>query len=125
MEDTICFYCGELGESKDHVPPISYPDHYEETERFLVRSCLLCNSLLGNRPYYTFLSRCDYLLLKYRMRFERILSIPIWKDEEINELSGRLKRQVIIGVKKKKYIEKKLLYIENNIKILQGYNLEV
>lgn len=122
MKDTICFYCGALGESKDHVPPISYPDEYEEEERFVVRSCLLCNYILGKRHYLTFLSRCDYLLISYRKRFQKVLSLPYWSDEDISELRGLLKRKVINAMKKKEYIVKKISYIESNVKILQGYD---
>jgi hypothetical protein len=122
MNDYLCFYCGFYGNSKDHVPPVSYPDEFEEESRFLVRSCLLCNSLLANKMALTFLSRCDYLVIRYEKRFKKCLEMPEWSFEEINQLSGRLKRTVVLGMKKKKSIEEKLLYLRNKVISLQGYD---
>lgn len=121
LYDTICFYCGALGESKDHVPPLSYAEHLEEENRLLIKSCLLCNGLLGNRALLTLLSRCDYLFIAYQRRFKKLLSMPPWQDHEILELKGSLKRSIILGIKKKTYIENKLLYLRKNIIALQGY----
>lgn len=120
MSDYACFYCGAHGESTDHIPPVSYSDYFED-KRILVRCCLLCNQLLGNRSYCTLLSRCDFLLIKYQKRFRKILGYPEWKEWELEELKGKLKRDVILGLKKKKHIENKILFLRNNIINLQGY----
>lgn len=120
-KDSSCFYCGVYAQSKDHIPPLSYPDYFKESHRFIVRSCLLCNSLLSNRPMLTFLSRCDFLFYRYQNRFKKCLSLPIWSEDEINQLSGKLRRTVILGLKKKIYIEKKLLFLKENIIKYQGY----
>ena len=121
MADTACFYCGAHGESKDHVPAISSPYEYEEEKRLLVRSCILCNSLLGNKKLLTLLSRCDYLLIKYQHRFKKLLGMPHWEEYEIEELEGKLKRSIILSLKQKKYVISKIQFIEENIRILQGY----
>jgi hypothetical protein len=119
--DSECFYCGSFGQSKDHIPPISYPEYFEEEKRWIVRACLMCNGLLSNRPYLTFLSRYDFLLIRYRFKFRKLLTMPIWTYEEILDLQGKLKRTIILNQKKKKYIENKILFIEEKIKFLQGY----
>jgi hypothetical protein len=49
------------------------------------------------------------------------LSLPFWTDAEVDELSGRLRRTVIVGLKKKKYVENKLKNIQQRIFELQGY----
>jgi hypothetical protein len=121
MKSYLCFYCNDYGESKDHVPPVSCSDVYEEDQRYVVRCCLLCNSLLGSRALLSFLARNDYLLIKYECRFKKLLSMPYWSTEEISELKGKLKRKIIMTIKKKKYIENKILFIKQNISILQGY----
>lgn len=120
MADYQCFYCGGHGESVDHIPPVSYLENFPE-KRILVRCCLLCNQLLGNKAYLSLLSRCDYLLIRYQKRFKRLLSYPDWEDWELEELTGKLKRDIVLGLKKKKYIENKILFIRNNIINLQGY----
>jgi len=121
MRDSICFYCGGLWESKDHIPPISYAEYVEEENRLLVRSCILCNTLLNKRSILTILARCDYLLIKYNKRFKRLLEMPLWKPTEIEEMEGKLKRQIIQAIKKKAYIEGKILFIQKTIEALQGY----
>lgn len=121
LQDYECFYCNQHAESKDHIPPISYCNDFEVDERVMVRSCLLCNSLLGARHLHTLLLRSDYLLVAYRRRFYKLLSMPLWTEEEISELTGSLKRKILLAIKKKIHIEKKILFIENNIRILQGY----
>lgn len=122
MKDFFCFYCGCYGESKDHVPPICYQFEIGNEQRILVRACILCNTLLGTRAFFTLLQRCDYLLSRYGKKYIRVLSIPAWTQEEIEELSGKLRRSVILGIKKKKFIEEKLIFLKKNIDKLQGYN---
>lgn len=102
MKDYECFYCGSHAESQDHVPAASHAHYHPQYERILVRSCLLCNALLGARFLPTLYLRCSYLLSKYRWRLRKVISMPNWSEEEIEELKGRLKRQVIVGLKKKK-----------------------
>ena len=121
LNDFICYYCGLYGMSKDHIPPISHPDPVEEQPRIIVRACILCNSLLNNRRFLTLLSRCDYLFIRYQIRFRRALAMPNWSYEEISQLEGKLKRTVILGLRKKKFVEEKLQYLKNNIIRLQGY----
>lgn len=121
MNDYLCFYYGNYACSKDHIPPVSYPDDFKEENRIIVRSCLLCNSLLGNKYLLTFLERFDYLLIKYQKRFKKILEMPDWTQDEIEEITGSLKRKVILDLKKKKAVEQKLMFIRTRIINLQGY----
>lgn len=122
MKDYQCFYCGDRALGKDHVPPVSYPDEYEESYRMLVRCCVLCNSLLGKKGLLTLLARADYLLMAYQKRFLRLLSSPHWSNNEINELSGKLKNDLIRSIKKKEHIENRILFLTSTVKILQGYD---
>ncbi|MFZ2315990.1 MAG: hypothetical protein WAW86_10105 [Gammaproteobacteria bacterium] len=90
MNDYECFYCGFHGESKDHVPAVSHARDYPEYERLLVRSCLMCNSLLGHRFLPTLHLRSSYLLEKYRRKLMKIISMPDWAEDEIEELQALL-----------------------------------
>jgi hypothetical protein len=76
--DDICFYCGDFGNTKDHIPAVSCDIDINDVERIIVRSCVLCNSLLGNRYLNELLHRCDYLLIKYQKRFKKHLCAFEW-----------------------------------------------
>lgn len=119
LKDYICFYCGQYGESKDHCPPVSYVEVLPDYKKIMVRCCLVCNLLLGARPYFTLLSRCEYLLQRYPSRFKRALAIPNWSQDDIDELTGALKRSLINGLKKKKFIEIKIISLKEKIDSLR------
>lgn len=108
LKGHVCYYCGNLGEDKDHVPAISYAEFFEEHERILVRSCHQCNMFLSNKPFHTIHARAQYLLIKYQRRFVRLLKLPIWQEEEIEMLSGTLKNHIINSIAHKELIEFKL-----------------
>jgi len=118
MAGYICFYCGAHGESKDHVPAVSHAQDYDEYERILVRSCLLCNGFLGCIFLPTLYQRVVYLASRYRKRFSKIISMPHWSEDDIEELSGKLKISIIIGMKKKKDSILRINHLEHLVEIL-------
>ena len=46
--------------------------------------------------------------------------MPHWKDEEIEELRGSLKREIIIGMKRKARANAVLTNLEKNMEMLLG-----
>lgn len=96
-----CFYCGQNAETVDHIPPLSLVETFPSYDRLLVRSCGICNMLLGGRPFLSLMTRCDYLIQRYQKRWRKDIDMPNWSDSEIDELNGQLKRRIIIGMKRK------------------------
>lgn len=47
----ICYYCGDKGYEKDHVPAKARMTH--GYPKFVVRCCRKCNSILGDRDLPT------------------------------------------------------------------------
>ena len=118
IKDTKCIYCGSYGESKDHIPPISRADDFPLAERIIVRACIECNSVLGARLLIKIEERAKFLFEKYKVRYRKILGMPDWDEDEIEELQGMLKRKIILAVKRKKNAIRRLANLENLIETL-------
>lgn len=94
-----CFYCGEVADTVDHVPPISmYYDYmalYDEHKPIMVPSCRECNTLLGDSLQSNIYERFGELkkrltkqLMKY-LRYEQL-----WDDDSVEyaAFTGDLKK---------------------------------
>lgn len=79
LRGTKCFYCGGIGNTVDHFPPLA-KRRMSYASRILVRCCWECNSYLGDTLQHTVLER-------KRVALKRLL------PEKINENSSR-KREV-------------------------------
>lgn len=120
LREWKCFYCGDFGNTKDHIPAISYARFFPEAEKILVRACYLCNTGLGNKPFNTLQTRCEFLLKYYKRKYKKYLSQPHWSDEEMDEINGSLQSTIHIAMKNKRYAEEKINYLKNNIDYLMG-----
>lgn len=100
-----CIYCGDRKNiQRDHVVPKSWSQNYSffNTSRNpLVPACKECNVALSNVPRHTPESRADYLIEKYEKKWNKILTMPEWTKEEINELGPRLRSQLLRKLREK------------------------
>ena len=62
--------------------------------------------------FLTIGDRAAYLSQRYAKRFDKYLKMPIWKQDEINELEGRLRQQIKIDVDRKESIKKRVKHID-------------
>lgn len=115
VEEIFCFYCGNLGECLDHCPPVSRMNLYPTVPKILIKSCNLCNRLLGARPLPTLASRIEFLLKKYTKKYSKIIKLPQWEQEEINELSGTLKQFIEATRNSKQMAIAKIKYLQDNL----------
>lgn len=122
MVNYVCFYCNSPADGKDHVPPLALVDHYPDNDRLLVRCCALCNNLLSKRMLLTMFQRCEFLRDKYLRRWKKDLDMPHWDEDEIDELQGQLKREVIKGLKRK---ERAIAVINNLNKKIETFMEEL
>lgn len=92
-----CHYCGDWYQCRDHVIPVSYT-HPRRVFKGCktVPACLLCNSLLSNFIFSSMEERSAYLFDKYHSRYRRLLKLPVWSEDEINELEAGM-RSVVEG----------------------------
>lgn len=112
LTDYLCFYCGSYAEGADHVPPVSWTNLYPECEKILVRCCVQCNGLLGANNLPTLADRANFLAQKLRRKLVKNTNIPDWSDDEIDDLSGALKRRIIQAMKKKKDSIRRISHID-------------
>ena len=103
-----CTYCGDTAEDLDHVIPHSYASStgkrsYGKTK--VVPCCKRCNSLLGNKKYLAIGERASYLLDRYRIKVNKLVSLPEWTEEELEDMGDFFKR----GIKEDVYLKEKLI----------------
>lgn len=106
MWGTTCYYCGDIGNTIDHVPPQS--GTFSGPENLRIKSCNECNVLLSNRILKTIVERKDYLLKAYANRYRKLLSQPDWTTEELEELGSTLRETVINSKAQKLIVEERL-----------------
>lgn len=99
-----CCYCGEPGTCLDHVIPVSYNTNSRKrknkttgavNKQQCVGACNECNALLSNYFIPTIAGRAEYLSDRLAQRYHRVLVLPYWSEEEIQEL-GRNQRSYVI-----------------------------
>jgi hypothetical protein len=94
-----CYYCGELCDNKDHVPPLNWIESQRVAEwikrgyeLLLVKSCASCNSLLGDKPLFTLADRAQHVAEELEKKYER--DSALWSNEEIKEMSPLFQRMI-------------------------------
>lgn len=105
-----CYYCGCPSTSIDHVPPQNsrreiFLQNLQSKYPFSeVRSCRECNSLLGARGLWTLPSRKKFIRRTLRLRYKKLLKMPDWEPEQLDELGETLRSQVQAGIIMKKIL---------------------
>jgi len=89
-----CVYCGQPSDTYDHVPPLHFVQRTSEldlTDRDLVKypACKECNSFLTGLLLMTILDRRKHVKGKLRKRYKSFLKMPVWDQEELDELEPR------------------------------------
>ena len=115
-----CYYCGDQGDTIDHVPAISIaysigPDRLESMGVSLIKvtACRECNALLGDLPLNTLDERVVYLYDKFQTRYKKYLKMAYWDNDELDEIEGMLRSYVESANDVKIYIERRLSYMED------------
>ena len=112
----VCFYCGCIADSWDHVPPLSLVPsdsmYWEDVAFWLVSACRTCNSYLNNFPVVLIGARKLHLLRMYRSKYRKELRMPDWSDEELAALGKTLRSKVDAGLKTKRLIQAMLGVLE-------------
>ena len=124
-----CVYCHDFAFHKHHykesVANSGKIRKYNNKKKDTLPTCAECNVLLGSHnPEY---SECCYVLHdKIAHRHKSILSMPNWEEEELEELSGHLKRQIKASLTMKKIHLQRLENLIENAQSEQTYeNLKI
>ena len=114
LADYVCVYCGLLGDSIDHVPPLSVRRRLVELglgPRYPcveVRACRECNSALGSRPYWTVALRTQFIKRWLKRRYAKYLKIPNWSDRDLAQMVPHMQDYVLNGLAVKALTERRL-----------------
>tara|TARA_B100001123_G_scaffold416814_2_gene518819 strand:+ start:175 stop:429 length:255 start_codon:yes stop_codon:yes gene_type:complete len=64
--------------------------------------------MLGNKLFDTISEKAAYLILKYNKKYKKLLSLPDWDEEELEEMEGRLKEKIVFNNRRKNNIKLKI-----------------
>jgi len=112
---SLCIYCADIGNVRHHykesVANSGKKRSYKVNE--ILPTCVECNALLGSKnPSYE--ECCYFLYDKVSQRHKSIISMPNWDEDELEELSGHLKRQIKASLTMKK------IHLERLEKLIQN-----
>lgn len=87
----VCLYCGAAADTVDHVPPVAVAYMANEVSakrdtHWLVPACGECNSTLSTFAGRSLAERRHFLAEKYRRRYQSIIRMPRWDDDELAEM---------------------------------------
>lgn len=120
-EVELCYYCGAIANSVDHVIPrkvlkmladlndVNTQRLMKNDKRILkVRSCRECNSLLGCTYQNTLEDRKRLLKERLRKKYKKILATPDWSDQDLEELGHTLRSHILEAMHRKEIIKRRL-----------------
>lgn len=98
-----CIYCGEPSDHIEHVVPrrMGLPT-------WTVPSCAECNLLAAGTAVYDLHSKQDLIHGRLRRRYQDILALPDWTEEQIKELKYNLRTYVRASLQKRERIRHRL-----------------
>lgn len=121
-----CVYCGLLATDREHVTPISWINSMKDMKEMgfdvkvpdevIVPSCRECNAIASAKLFNTFTEKKRHIRERLMKKYKRFYDFKIWKDEEIEELSGRLREQVFYFNEIAKIIKKRLNRVSRSSK---------
>lgn len=96
-----CVYCGILASEKEHVIPKAYLRNVKDLfllgfgvdvpEEIIVPACKECNMIAGAKVFPSFRAKKSFIREQLLIRYKKFRTFNPWTDEELGELSGRLK----------------------------------
>ena len=113
-EHTSCFYCGELGETRDHVIPHSLTENAGSKRQWSVDwvyCCSECNTLLGNYLGGSFYDRVLHLHDKFKRRKKLNKAHVEWDEDDLEDMSSDMRNWIIKEQDKRKIDERRLDHI--------------
>jgi|CryBogDrversion2_4_1035264.scaffolds.fasta_scaffold54097_1 hypothetical protein len=101
----FCVYCGQHAQSDEHFPPDSWG-----RRGFLFPCCKECNNFASTKYPTNFVKRVAYVKEKIAKKHKKALDLPVWTQDDLDELEGNLKRSVGLWQKKKRVAQARLVW---------------
>lgn len=115
-----CAYCGAMATELEHVVPRSWFTHSEKRDikhhrsiNNIVYSCKECNVLASNSVFENFWEKKRFLRERVTKRYYTLLKSEDWKEDEIEDLEGDLKRYIFFSEQVKKSIRERLINLDS------------
>ena len=118
----ICYYCGQRASTVDHVIPQSMIRQLtalgdeEVTYQVLgkralkVWSCRECNCLASDSIQESLQERKAYVKEKLRRRYQKLLDMPPWSQDELDVLGYALKTHVEASIKARDFVKQRIAW---------------
>lgn len=99
-----CEYCGEPAQARDHVVPRAFRRALDGTRELMVLlarmpdtvpACHECNGIIGADVFDSLDEKRTEIQRRLARRYRRLLCMPQWDDDELNELQGRVRETVV------------------------------
>jgi len=113
-----------MADTREHVIAWSY-DHVGKKRfkqfskwREIEPACQECNSTVGNKIFFSVDEKREYIQKRYRIKYKKILeNCAVWEDDELEELSIRLRSGVKLKSRAKKWITNRIYYPQEIYKV--------
>lgn len=99
-----CYYCGQPGTDVEHVIPYSYSG--DNTP--FVWACSECNGIASNKLFFNIDEKKEYIQTKLKVKYNKLLTMPIWSTEELAELGSVLQKDILASIRHKRIIEERI-----------------
>ena len=116
-----CYYCGDVATVTEHVIPRSILRQYAHLSldelrqvtvgrKLVVPACKECNYLLGDSMQETINERKNLVKKKLAKRYKKLLRMPNWTREELEEMGPGLAKYIQHCVEEKRWIRARIAY---------------
>ncbi len=115
FDNQVCFYCGEHAVQKEHVVPqvTLYPSG-------IVPSCQECNLLAGAALHTNVLDKLMFIKDLRLKRYRKLLEMPEWSWDEIQDLGKNLRSLVVAAQKARDIIVSQVKWNPIALKEMMG-----
>ena len=105
-----CAYCGDLASERDHPDPRCRGNLRNKGFRKdnTVPACKDCNARLNDFPFAQLGKRAAYVRARISKKFKKLLAMPVWSEDELDELSPELKQTVLDQIAAKAEVESRV-----------------
>ena len=110
----VCVYCGDPADSEDHIIPTALTGQAQRKYVLTVPACRQCNSAISDRVVFSIDNRRRIAQAYIARKFKKILAIPDYSAEEIQEFEGTLRQSVIESQNTKNWISARLRWPESS-----------
>lgn len=113
---TPCYYCGRPATDAEHVVSQALASMLDRDDMpdlgvDIVPACHQCNGMLGARFYETLAKRKEAGKEYLRRKYQRLVEMPQWTDQEIADLAdGRLRQYVLESIVAQEEVRKMLAW---------------